>query len=984
MARKSGFIQKRFIEPAVKSETRILKRELKKISQGTQKKDDSKSLQLQSPTALFANEYISESYNISPSQLLSRYFGWIYTAINAIADELSAIDIELMQLDGEDIKEVVDHPVLQLLSKVNPDMTFSSLLKLTEIHLKLTGEAYWYLYREGSEITQIRPLRPDYIRAIPGDYRLGQFVQGWLYMVPGRGQQTIAPQDLIQFKYPHPESSYKGMGVLEASVRTANLEYSAEEWNNAFFKNAASTGAVFEFPGDLSPETKRRLLASFNQQYTSLRKAHKTIIVDNGGKYTEAGRTQRDMEFSQMNQWTRDKLLAMFRVSKAILGITEDVNRANAETSEYIFGKRVLKPEFSLICDFLNEFLLPQFAGTENMFFDFEDPVPKDESQEATMLSGLVNNVLTINEVRNELGWEPVGPEGDVLYLPVTLNPIGDTSSLPQQQMPNNPTTPMQPVADPNNPNPQDNPQDPNQNTQPVQNGYIVQIPGIRPKKKLSTYAKKQVKRLRSDKRFKQSVMFKERIENVASVAVKALKEVKVKQEQEKAFEYWKAFVDDIEGYVANARQVMKKIFQREEDHVIHLLREANKGGDLTGATFKANFSSVFAYLRRGMFLKKTTMAEFLPIMESCNKAQGKRAAELLASKGFKYLSQSKDYQYTQNMKDILTEHVSKMAGSISDTRAQKLTTILQTAVEDQLSVDDAAREIRSFYKSYTSYEAQRIARTELLRAGNEGSVAAWQQSGVVTGKQWYTAGADACQWCQPMQGKVIELSDAYHEKGTDFVGSQGGVLSLDYESVDEPPLHPNCRCTVLPVLGDVGPLFTDVSAPADNVQARLPNVIGNVPLNSNESKFLADNKVDIVRSNDHPDGLFGEFNHNTNQITVYGGTSKKELKDTFNHELGHAIYFNYPKSLASPDKAIAFDTNEVVLRRIMKDDQLSMTEARSLLTQFQTKGGSSKYIDYVTGKSEVFAEGYRQFKKNAEAFKKYAPKLYSIFKGLF
>jgi hypothetical protein len=41
------------------------------------------------------------------------------------------------------------------------------------------------------------------------------------------------------------------------------------------------------------------------------------------------------------------------------VAITDDVNRANAETSDYVFMARVVKPRIELIFEKLNRFLLP-------------------------------------------------------------------------------------------------------------------------------------------------------------------------------------------------------------------------------------------------------------------------------------------------------------------------------------------------------------------------------------------------------------------------------------------------------------------------------------------------------------------------------------------------------------------------------------------------------------------------------------------------
>ncbi|GIW70333.1 MAG: hypothetical protein KatS3mg101_1080 [Patescibacteria group bacterium] len=73
----------------------------------------------------------------------------------------------------------------------------------------------------------------------------------------------------------------------------------------------------------------------------------------------------------------RDKILAGFRVPKTILGTSEsETNRATAETANYVFAARTIKPKVQMIISYLNEFLVPRYG--DNLFIDFVDPVPEN------------------------------------------------------------------------------------------------------------------------------------------------------------------------------------------------------------------------------------------------------------------------------------------------------------------------------------------------------------------------------------------------------------------------------------------------------------------------------------------------------------------------------------------------------------------------------------------------------------------------------
>ena len=73
-------------------------------------------------------------------------------------------------------------------------------------------------------------------------------------------------------------------------------------------------------------------------------------MLPKGVELKHTGLSQKDMDFSKLTEATRDRILAGFRVSKTILGTAEsDTNRATAETADYVFSKRTIKPKMLLV-----------------------------------------------------------------------------------------------------------------------------------------------------------------------------------------------------------------------------------------------------------------------------------------------------------------------------------------------------------------------------------------------------------------------------------------------------------------------------------------------------------------------------------------------------------------------------------------------------------------------------------------------------------
>lgn len=110
--------------------------------------------------------------------------------------------------------------------------------------------------------------------------------------------------------------------------------------------------------------------------------------------------------------------------------------------------------------------------------------------------------------------------------------------------------------------------------------------------------------------------------------------------------------------------------------------------------------------------------------------------------------------------------------------------TIVQ-ALEEGWSNDQLATELADGYE-FSDERAMTIARTETAYADVEGNLAGYEASGVVDSKEWIAAQDEYCDLCEALNGKVVKLHESFPDGGG-----------------DGPPLHPNCRCDVLPVLKD-------------------------------------------------------------------------------------------------------------------------------------------------------------------------------------
>lgn len=158
----------------------------------------------------------------------------------------------------------------------------------------------------------------------------------------------------------------------------------------------------------------------------------------------------------------------------------------------------------------------------------------------------------------------------------------------------------------------------------------------------------------------------------------------------------------------------------------------------------------------------------------------------LAGQEAYRLIGKKDDVYLPDKLRAKIAENVTKFTQSMLDTDRDTLVKILTDGLASGQSVPEIRTAIQADFDNITKSQAQRITRTEVLRASNQASLDAYKQSGVVEGKQWLTAGAD--DECADYEGDIVALDDNFYGYDTEF---QDG----------DPPLHPNCRCVILPVL---------------------------------------------------------------------------------------------------------------------------------------------------------------------------------------
>ena len=315
--------------------------------------------------------------------------------------------------EGVEVRQVDDHPLLELLARVNPEQDAQELWELTTLHQECLGSAFWLLEGDGPVPETIWVLPPDRVtpmRQAEGYGTTGYAVRGATGAVP------LGVDEVIHFRYPDPRDCYgKGLAPLRAVLASAQLGSQFVAYKRGLWENAALPGVVLTPDGPLGDEERERLEAEWNAKFRKGGNG-RVLVADSSLKVSVVQNSLADLAALAEAGATKEDIANAFGVPMAYL--TRETNLANLQTADRQHLGLTIRPRLRRRDQRLTRTLARRADETGRLFFASDDPTPVEREfalkrQELDTAQG----VRTINDIRRERGLDPV-PGGDKPWIP--------------------------------------------------------------------------------------------------------------------------------------------------------------------------------------------------------------------------------------------------------------------------------------------------------------------------------------------------------------------------------------------------------------------------------------------------------------------------------------------------------------------------------------------------------------------------------------
>lgn len=387
-------------------------------------------------TVGYGCSYMSPNGDTSPIELIRHNKNFVYACNQKISQYLASIPLHLytstnnskaLIIDHKSLKpyqskfikktvkkslnneviELEDHPVLKLLNKPASNMSYNAWISIIQSYLSLMGNALVEIVREGSEVVALEPLMWESIQ--PSVNGTTGKIEWYMYTPSNSVPRKLYPDNVIHFTNLSPGSTIIGQGNLEACMNSANLFEWYDNYAMSLARNYGMPGVNINCKANIAnKEEAERLARDFIAKFGRSGNGKPIVTFGENVDIKPLTVPPKDMEYQQGRDWAKKVICACFGVPEDLVD-TSNSNRASSITAINQFLNITIFPILSKVLEELNTKVVNVYDDSLFIWWDEQEVLADDPQLQAQVLNSYINSkVLTVDEVRAVLGYEPI------------------------------------------------------------------------------------------------------------------------------------------------------------------------------------------------------------------------------------------------------------------------------------------------------------------------------------------------------------------------------------------------------------------------------------------------------------------------------------------------------------------------------------------------------------------------------------------------
>ncbi len=689
------------------------------------------------------SDFSSSSFRGSRINVKASNKNWAYVAVSRIASVVAQTEWRFYKLNSKgEVEEVFDHFVMDLFEKPNNHMTGRQMKYQMAGQREFTGMVPIRMKVVSGKDIELHVLDSQKLRArYAGD---NQTLLHYEYRNKTT-RENIDPKNIVFFRSPDLFDSMEGIGTAEGVNEWLATDNDFTHLVQRLAKHGTFLGGILK-TGATTMAKIKATRDRFASMYSGVQNSQSVLVLPKGAEFDPMTGSAKDMQFSEIEQNNRDKILQAFGVPKALLGEVDGDGRANVDGAFYGFAKYKIRPILEDMKEVINCELIPLLTSDE-IFIDYVDPTPEDMQQKIELAkAGLAGGAfMTQNETREVFKLEGVDGGDEI------PEPAASPFALSAEE-------------------------------EAAMNKAAKKEGNVAPRAK-----DKQLERVK--KNIPVHMKRKQRAKQQKKEEVDEVKEIfnsKSKELEEAFLEF--AHKEFVVRNVDVARRIKDKWVEHANDLQEKVL--AKLPGIIDRNSKAVTQKEVFDKKEEFETLKIATAEEIDEVI----KTEGDSQFELIANPAGAFNPNDKELIAATNLV------FKTRTDSYLNTTRKALRKAIQEGISEGDTLKDIEKRVTDIMGQTEKYRADMLAQDLTFSTANSATESAYKQSGVVKTVEWYTSGAsNVCEFCREMQGRVKDLNGIYLREGETLRGKDGGELQVNFGDIVHPPVHPFCNCYTVP-----------------------------------------------------------------------------------------------------------------------------------------------------------------------------------------
>ncbi len=307
-----------------------------------------------------------------------------------------------------------NHPVSLLFRKPNPRMGQAEFWQIVWTYLAISGNAYIVKVRSAmGNIVELYPYSDAHVAPLLNDL-------GWVYAFryqSGNITQDWPADDVIHIQNPayrDPVNMHKGISPITVAWDKINTYNELQATIYSLVASNAVPSGVLSAPGDIPIATVESLKAQLRKRKdASGRERTDPLVLGSGMNYTQMGLDAQKLQAIETIQELETSICGAFRIHPAVVLTSAGLARStynNLASAYQEFTTLTRVPFWNAIEEQLESGLAKEFPNVE-MQFDLSQVQALQPDVDAVIYPVIAEfnaNIITLNETRNKLGFEPV------------------------------------------------------------------------------------------------------------------------------------------------------------------------------------------------------------------------------------------------------------------------------------------------------------------------------------------------------------------------------------------------------------------------------------------------------------------------------------------------------------------------------------------------------------------------------------------------